>query len=311
MMKLLRQTRVYPLLATVLLCSHCTVLPPELRNQRAASPPPTPQQITHRQQWLAQADLSHAQWLLDRQKLLDMPNDLSPSQQQQAQRRLYKEQQQLAARLLEHCQALSASATPLLLTQCHHLLHKLPLDAALAPQLQHLTKPKFSSIQPTTRNTPTPTPSAMPSKTNDTLLIINAPGSPTVDTIAASNNELESNKKIIATADLLQQCQQNAQRGKWQQVRQQLNQLRDREDLTPPSSKKIDTIELKLRHTLDQMESRAELLYQDKKIADAQRIWLEILQIDPDKQDIRNKYQRAQTVLENIEVLRQQPGKMP
>lgn len=340
MMKPLRQTRTYLLLATVLLCSHCAIIPSALRN------PPTPAQIpqqhsnqrhsnhqhsNHQQQWLAQTDLSHAQWLLDRQKLLDIASDIHPRKRRQAQQRLYQEQQGLAAQLLMHCQALPADTAPLLLTQCHQLLRKLPLADELVPQLARLPKPKFSSVQPQVRHSPTPlsaSPSPLPAsgtlasdkttdpfkttdpikttdpfKTPDTLLI---PSPPTAN--PADTRQPDANKKPLATADLLQQCQQNVQRGKWSQVRQQLQQLRDQTDLTPATHKKINAIELKLRQALEQMENKAERLYQDKKIAEAQRIWLEILQIAPDNQDIRNKYQRAQTVLENIEVLRQQPG---
>jgi hypothetical protein len=317
MMKPLRLARPCFLLATVFLCSHCGVIPPELRTKREPTASLTPAQIKHQQQWLAQTDLSHAQWLLDRQKLFEFEKEGSSSRRQQAQQRLYQEQQRLAAQLLMHCQALPADSAPLLLTQCHHLLRKLPLADELIPQLQQLPKPKFSPAQPQIRHSPmpmetSPSPSANSdkpesNKTNDPLLMTNPSGNTPADV-----NELDVNKKAaIATPDLLLQCQQNAQRGKWVQVRQQLNQLHDRQDLTPATHKKIDAIELKLRQALEQMENRAERLYQDKKIADAQRIWLEILQIAPDKQGIRNKYQRAQTVLENIEVLRQQPNEIP
>ncbi len=308
-MKPLRHIRTCILLITGFFCSHCAVLPQALQNSPAPLAP-NQQQIIHRQQWLAQSDLSHAQWLLDQQYLLGIPSNIKPGKIKQEQQNLYKQQERLAAQLLIHCQALSADAAPLLLTQCHNLLSKLPLNKRLAPQLQNLKKPRFTPPLPLVSNTPapsTPTPSSDittgSSQENETTQSNNI-----ITNTSASPSEIEPREKAINTGDLLLLCQQNAQKNKWSLVRLQLSALRGREDLSPNAVKKINFIERRLLNALEDMENRAEFLYQNKNIVDAQHIWLEILQITPDKQDIRNKYQRAQTVLDNIEILRQQPN---
>jgi hypothetical protein len=295
----MHHTRLGLLLMIVLLCSHCTRLPTSLNPDT----PLNPQQAHYLNQWLTQSDLSHAQWLLDQQHLLDIVPNKNPSQLKRAQQKLFKQQQLLATQLLNHCQQLSADTSPLLLTQCHSLLHKLPLDATLTPQLQQLSKPKFAAVMPIVRNTPT----------NNTL--IEATPAPDITASSAPPNGSTASstplEKPINSTQLLQLCQQNAQKGKWLHVRQQLIELKSQPNLGADSLRKIQLIERQLSNALEQMDARAELLYQDKKIIDAQKIWIEILQIAPEQQDIRNKHQRAQTVLDNIKALRQQPDTTP
>lgn len=111
--------------------------------------------------------------------------------------------------------------------------------------------------------------------------------------------------KNIDNDSLITLAQQYSRQSKWLQTQQLLNKLKLRNNLTSSQLKKIQTIKQMLTSALDIMDQHAEQLYQNKRITDAQAIWAQILQITPEQQDIRNKYQRAKTVLDNIKVLRE------